>query len=83
MPDEKKYWFPARRYGWGWGAPSTWQGWVALLIYVALMVGGILIWSPVAEGLMYGIYAVLVSLVFVAVCWITGEPPRWRWGGDR
>ncbi len=22
------YWFPAKTYGWGWGLPVTWQGWV-------------------------------------------------------
>ena len=25
-PDPPRYWFPAKRYGWGWGPPSTWQG---------------------------------------------------------
>jgi len=26
-------------------------------------------------------YAVL-SLLLVGICWLKGEPPRWRWGGD-
>ena len=21
----ERYWFPAKRYGWGWGAPRTWH----------------------------------------------------------
>jgi hypothetical protein len=25
-----RYWFPAKRYGWGWGLPVTWQGWAVL-----------------------------------------------------
>ena len=28
MQTERKYWFPAKRYGWGWGMPNTWQGWL-------------------------------------------------------
>lgn len=28
----RKYWFPAKRFGWGWGLPSAWQGWVVLLL---------------------------------------------------
>ena len=24
-------WFPAKTFGWGWGVPKTWQGWVALV----------------------------------------------------
>jgi hypothetical protein len=30
------YWFPAKRYGWGCGPPSTRQGWVVLGVYVGL-----------------------------------------------
>jgi hypothetical protein len=33
-------WFPAKRYGWGWGLPVAWQGWVVLLAWLALFVGG-------------------------------------------
>jgi hypothetical protein len=32
---EPRYWFPAKRYGWGWGSPATWQGWVVLLAWLA------------------------------------------------
>lgn len=31
------YWFGRKRFGWGFG-PRTWEGWVATLVYVALMV---------------------------------------------
>lgn len=37
----RKYWFPAKRYGWGWGFPSAWQGRVVLLAYLAAALGGI------------------------------------------
>jgi hypothetical protein len=26
VPNDKTYWFPAKRYGWGWGLPTVWQG---------------------------------------------------------
>ena len=39
--DPNEYWFPAKRYGWGWGLPSRWQGWVVLAIYAVLLVVGI------------------------------------------
>ena len=29
-----RYWFPAKRYGWGWGPPATWQGWAVLAAFV-------------------------------------------------
>ena len=71
-----KYWFPAKRRGWGWGPPSAWQGWVVLLAYVALALAGIP-WIQVREGnLAYVAYLVALTLALVAVCWLTGEPPR-------
>lgn len=29
--DTKDIWFPAKKFGYGWGVPKTWQGWVALV----------------------------------------------------
>ena len=37
MPNDQRYWFPAKRYGWGWGFPRTWQGRVVLAVYVILI----------------------------------------------
>lgn len=31
--NEKKFWFKRKRYGYGW-APSTWQGWLVIAVYV-------------------------------------------------
>lgn len=39
--DSNEYWFPAKRYGWGWGLPSRWQGWAVLVIYAVLLGAGI------------------------------------------
>jgi hypothetical protein len=30
-----RYWFPAKRHGWGCGPPDTWKGWAALLVWLA------------------------------------------------
>ena len=40
MSEEPRYWFRAKRYGWGWGMPSTWQVWVVLLAFIALLLVG-------------------------------------------
>ncbi len=45
MQNERKYWFSAKRYGWGWGIPSSWQGWLVLAAFVALLVVGSLLVS--------------------------------------
>jgi hypothetical protein len=79
--DQKKYWFPAKRYGWGWGLPSAWQGWVVLILFIMLMAFGAVLFPPDRHGISYGLFVCLCSLLLFVVCWWKGEPPRWRWGG--
>jgi len=76
----RKYWFPAKRYGWGWGLPSSWQGWVVLSIYIALVFGGIPFVHPSEHAAAYVGYVSVLTAVLTAICWLKGEPPRWHWG---
>lgn len=74
------WWFPAKRYGWGWGIPSTWQGWVVLVAHVALVAGAtaVVTTRPVLCSMI-----VLGSTIgLIVICYRKGEPPKWRWGGD-
>jgi len=79
---ERDYWFPAKRYGWGWGVPSRWQGWAVLLLYSAAIAGIVIFFRPDRAPLAFVVLSGIASLLLVAVCWLTGEPPRWRWGQD-
>jgi hypothetical protein len=76
-----KYWFPAKRYGWGWGRPLTWQGWSVLGVFILLLAGGAALIVPTRGLLPYLGYAALLAVALVGICWLKGEPPRWRWGG--
>ena len=80
--DPNEYWFPAKRYGWGWGLPSRWQGWVVLAIYAVLLVVGIVGLHPGTTQSSFVVYVAGVTALLVLVCWWKGEPPRWRWGRD-
>ena len=82
MSHTPRYWFAASRFGWGWGLPTAWQGWAVYAAYVAVL--GVLWFTvpPDVEPSRYAALFTLVSLALVAVCWLKGEPPRWRWGGD-
>lgn len=82
MGEMKRYWFPAKRYGWGWGVPATWQGWLVLAAYVAAMAGGALALNPASSPLGFLAVTALATAAFILVCYLTGEPPRWRWGND-
>jgi len=80
MPAPAKYWFPAKRYGWGWGPPATWQGWVVLVVFVALIVTGPFLFPPQAELAAYLAYVGVLTVAMIGICWLKGEPPRWRRG---
>jgi hypothetical protein len=80
VPDQSNYWFPAKRYGWGWGLPLVWQGWAVFVSFLVLVAVGALYVLPTRGALIFGGYTAVICLLLVAVCWIKGEPPRWRWG---
>ena len=80
MPAERAYWFPAKRYGWGWGLPSMWQGWVVLALYALLVALGVVLFPPRREPVAFVAYVVALTVLLMAICWLKGEPPRWRWG---
>jgi drug/metabolite transporter (DMT)-like permease len=82
MQIEPPYWFPAKRYGWGWGLPMTWQGWLVLAAFMALAVAGTFLFWPRKAMAAYIMYLVVLSALLIGVCWLKGEPPRWRWGDD-
>jgi hypothetical protein len=81
--DERaRYWFPAKRYGWGWGFPCTWEGWVTLLLYF-LLIGLPAFWvRDDVQVILYVIWGFAITALLIWVCWRKGERPRWRWGGD-
>ena len=74
------YWFPTKRYGWGWGLPIRWEGWVVLGVYLALFPLGFLLFPPNERLVEFMVYTHVITLVLISVCWRKGEPPRWRWG---
>jgi hypothetical protein len=78
---ERDIWFPAKKFGYGWGLPITWQGWVVLLSYLLLIVGGsfILTGSPQKTKLFF-MLALTLTIIFVYICYKKGEKPKWRWG---
>jgi hypothetical protein len=82
MQTNSDYWFPAKRYGWGWGFPSAWQGWLVLVTFFALLFFGIYLFPPRQSLAAFLLYVVAISVVLLGVCWLKGEPPRWRWGTD-
>ncbi len=81
MNDQPRFWFPVKRYGWGWGLPVRWQGWVVLAAYLALVYAGIHYLKPQRDVLGMSLYMSLITVALIAIAAIKGERPvRWRWG---
>jgi len=80
MRATKPYWFPAKTYGWGWGLPTAWQGWVVMAVYLVGLVALVVFVNPAAYPLHFPLGLAVLSAALVGICWKTGEPPRWRWG---
>lgn len=80
--DDDDIWFPAKNYGWGWGLPITWQGWLVVAVYLLLLIGGTIGHYQAMLPIPYSVFLVAITLGLVGVCWLKGETPSWRWGGE-
>ena len=79
MPRQPPYWFPAKRYGWGWGPPTTWQGWVVVGGFFAAQLRLALVLLPRSPA-RFALASLGLAAVLIVICWLKGEPPAWRWG---
>jgi hypothetical protein len=79
MSDPNAYWFHAKRYGWGWGLPSSPAGWVFFLTWFIALIAG-LAWLKRVNGVLAALFLGLMTVLLVVVCHAKGEPPSWRWG---
>ena len=74
-------WFPAKKYGVGWGLPITWQGWAVFASYLALLfLGGLFIGKSPFLIIPFVIYVFVLSGIFFYICWKKGEKLDSRWG---
>ncbi len=73
------YWFRAKSYGYGWGLPLSWQGWVVYAGYLVLVLAPLTLGS-LAGALAAGISLLIFTPMLVWICRKKGEPTQWRWG---
>lgn len=81
---KKKYWFKAKKYGWGW-YPYSWEGYSVLGLYVTILMVlfyNIDIYSTSATDTLNNFFPqmIVVTIILFVICFIKGEKPRWRWG---
>ncbi len=82
--ENKKVWFKAKEYGWGW-YPGTWQGWAVIGLYTISVTFHVLNVNKFAlsgtEVVFNFTVPLIVNTIFlIIVCYVKGEKPGWRWG---
>ena len=82
MKLSKDIWFPAKTYGWGWGLPCAWQGWVVMIGYIAIICCLHFIVNPVENIILYLAIVFALTIALFIICWKKGEKPEWRWGQE-
>jgi uncharacterized membrane protein YhaH (DUF805 family) len=83
-------WFKRKLYGWGW-APATWEGWMVLLVYVALLVALVVTREKDIPGnpdsgsniLTFAIPVIVLTILVITICYWKGEKPKWQWGKNK
>lgn len=83
---DKKYWFRPKRYGWGF-TPISWEGWLATLIFVALIYASVYVNEIYKETVnMEQIIRFLVDILIISTLFTcfakdkTDGELKWHWG---
>ena len=71
---KKNYWFPAKRYGWGWGLPCSWQGWIVMAAYVILLICAFFTVNPEVNKSGFVAFVMIINVAMLLICWFKGEP---------
>lgn len=79
MPLEHDFWFPAKRYGWGWGLPVRWEGWLTFAVWLFVVCAAGWAFMPHRPAMFLATTTVATALL-TGICYLKGEPPGWRWG---
>ncbi len=83
----KGYWFKRKLYGWGW-TPVRWQGWLVILIYVAVLVYSFKLVENREDSAIdiftsFAPRFLAYSIALIYICYKKGEKPRWQWGEEK
>ena len=77
IKERKDIWFRRKLYGWGW-TPCTWQGWVTILVWLAVYILGL---TQAEKNTTMSVIVMVASIaILLVICYIKGESPKWQWG---
>jgi len=78
---KKDIWFPAKKYGVGWGLPIAWQGWAVFFLYLVMVIVPSFMVTGSSRGMVFFVfYSIFLTALLVYICWKKGEKLNFRWG---
>jgi hypothetical protein len=66
------YWFPRKRFRWGWGPPRNLQGWSTLIGWIVLLTIG----KRALTGFSGIVFFIGMLALMGLIVYFKGEPPR-------
>ena len=82
---DKQPWFAAKRFGYGAGLPTAWQGWPLIALYLSVL-GGIGRLAAMPQAMPRAGAFALLSIATAAFVLVVRRRTqggwRWRWGKD-
>jgi hypothetical protein len=55
---------------------------MVLVAFVVLLVLASIAFPPHKQFWSYVACVAVLGVLLIGICWLKGEPPRWRWDGD-
>jgi hypothetical protein len=77
MAEDGPEWFAPKRFGYG-GRPVTWQGWLVILVYAAIVVATSRLLGHKSLA-MAGVLVPATAILILIVAKTTRGGWRWRW----
>lgn len=87
------YWFKPKNYGWGFGVPIAWQGWIAWAGFLSLIIASYVVEThffikgikeSLRSDLRYFAEVFIITASFhIAIKNKIEGGLKWRWGNDR
>lgn len=78
---DRPEWFAPKRYGLGAGLPCSWQGWLILTAFLAIVTATSIIFED-RPAVIIAIVLPLTAGLLVVAARTTRGGWRWRWGGE-
>ncbi len=77
------YWFKRKLYGYGW-TPATREGWGISVLWVAIVIWNFRRLDALSHSgsdtlLNFVPQTIVLILILMAICYKTGEKPKWQW----